>query len=92
MVHTGQFRIASPLFSPLHSTHSYWRLVVTRPLTMGTPLHQISILSKSHARYSRYYEPLLAPLRQSPVRLVEIGVQGGASLAAWRRFFPRVSG
>ena len=42
-------------------------------------------------RYSRYYEPLLAPLAQAPVRLLEIGVEDGRSLAAWRRYFPQVS-
>ena len=42
-------------------------------------------------RYSRYYEPLLAPLTQAPVRLLEIGVEDGRSLAAWRRYFPQVS-
>ena len=41
-------------------------------------------------RYSRYYEPLLAPLAQAPVRLLEIGVEDGRSLAAWRRYFPQV--
>ena len=41
-------------------------------------------------RYSRYYEPLLAPLTQAPVRLLEIGVEDGRSLAAWRQYFPQV--
>lgn len=42
----------------------------------------------THHGYARYYEPLLAPLRQSAVRLLEIGVEDGASLAGWREFFP----
>ena len=38
--------------------------------------------------YLRFYEPYLAPLRDQPIRLLEIGILGGASLAMWEAFFP----
>jgi hypothetical protein len=37
--------------------------------------------------YLRFYEPYLAPLRDQPVRLLEIGILGGASLAVWEAYF-----
>jgi hypothetical protein len=40
-----------------------------------------------HAYY-RQYERLLAPLRFTRVRLLEIGVQGGRSMHLWREYFP----
>ena len=39
--------------------------------------------------YQRYYEPVLGPLRHFPVRFLEIGVEDGRSLAAWRQYFTR---
>ena len=41
----------------------------------------------THHGYARYYEPLLAPFRDAPVRLLEIGVESGHSLTAWRQYF-----
>ena len=70
---------------------------MTRPRTtgrcrtgLGSPC--IYTIHLTMYRYSRYYEPLLAPLAQAPVRLLEIGVEDGRSLAAWRRYFPQVMG
>jgi hypothetical protein len=37
--------------------------------------------------YERQYERLLAPFRYQPVRLLEIGADGGASMAVWRDYF-----
>jgi len=46
--------------------------------------------------YIDFYEELFAPLRDRPIRLLEIGVggnedprQGGASLRAWKEYFPK---
>ena len=39
--------------------------------------------------YSRQYEGLLAPLRERPIRILEIGVYNGGSLLAWRDAFPK---
>ncbi|WP_211222354.1 class I SAM-dependent methyltransferase [Actinokineospora enzanensis] len=45
--------------------------------------------------YTRHYENYLAPFRDRPIRLLEIGIGGygrelgGASLRMWRRWFPR---
>ena len=40
-------------------------------------------------RYDRWYEAHFAPLRHEKIRLLEIGVKQGASLAMWERYFPR---
>jgi hypothetical protein len=39
--------------------------------------------------YHRIYEPRFSPLRDKPVRLLEIGVLKGASIKAWLEYFPR---
>lgn len=44
--------------------------------------------SRSHG-YTLVYEPYLAPLRDRPIRLLEIGVWEGASLQMWSRAFPQ---
>ena len=38
--------------------------------------------------YIDYYESLFSSLRDKPIRLLEIGVQGGISLLMWREYFP----
>lgn len=43
--------------------------------------------SKGHS-YCRYYEMMLAHLRDWPINLLEIGIDEGASLKMWRDFFP----
>jgi SAM-dependent methyltransferase len=40
-------------------------------------------------RYTTVYERYLAPLREEPITLLEIGVQTGASLRMWEDYFPR---
>ena len=39
--------------------------------------------------YTDYYESLFSPIRDKPIRLLEIGVQGGISLLLWREYFPK---
>lgn len=39
--------------------------------------------------YTAPYSLLLEPLRKKPIKFAEIGVYLGASLRAWRMFFPR---
>ena len=46
--------------------------------------------SRGH-RYDRVYEPALQSLRDEPIRLLEIGVLRGESLAAWVGYFPRAT-
>jgi len=41
--------------------------------------------------YLRHYEDLFAKWRHSPINLIEIGVAGGASLAAWEQYFDRAT-
>ena len=41
--------------------------------------------------YLKQYDVLLAPWRDRPVRLLEIGVQNGGSLEIWGRYFPSAS-
>ena len=38
--------------------------------------------------YERVYEPLFAPMRDEPLRILEIGILKGASLASWVDYFP----
>lgn len=39
--------------------------------------------------YERIYEPLFEPLRNEPLRILEIGVFKGAGVAAWLEYFPK---
>jgi hypothetical protein len=41
--------------------------------------------------YLRVYDKLLAHLRGEPLRIVEVGVLKGGSLALWHRFFPQAA-
>lgn len=43
----------------------------------------------SHHGYHRYYVPALSALRNTPVRLLEIGLLGGGSLKLWKAFLPK---
>jgi hypothetical protein len=38
--------------------------------------------------YSKYYEMFFGPIKDSNVKLLEIGIFAGASLRAWREYFP----
>ena len=38
--------------------------------------------------YCRTYEQYFGPIRAWPVRLLEIGVQTGASIKTWLEYFP----
>lgn len=38
--------------------------------------------------YAKYYEMFFRPLKESNVKLLEIGIFAGASLRAWREYFP----
>ncbi|WP_426957725.1 class I SAM-dependent methyltransferase [Muricoccus radiodurans] len=49
--------------------------------------HGTDKASRAHD-YLRTYDAFLAPLRDHPVSLLEIGVLGGASLRTWRDYFP----
>ena len=43
--------------------------------------------SSSFHNYLNTYESLISTLRDSPIRIVEFGVGGGASIRTWRRYF-----
>ena len=45
--------------------------------------------SSLHHDFLRLYEGFLAPLRDRPLRLLEIGVWSGQSLRTWAEYFPR---
>jgi demethylmacrocin O-methyltransferase len=40
-------------------------------------------------KFTEIYEHLFSPLRQSPVRICEIGIFGGGSLRMWTEYFPK---
>jgi len=41
--------------------------------------------------YERVYEPVFEGLRQEPLRILEVGIFRGASLAAWIDYFPNAT-
>ena len=41
--------------------------------------------------YERVYEPAFEDIRQEPLRLLEIGILKGASLASWVDYFPNAT-
>ena len=43
------------------------------------------------ADYLRHYEREFSYLRDEPINVIEIGVQGGSSLRMWERFFTRAT-
>ena len=46
--------------------------------------------SKVHG-FTRHYEQYFEPVRHFPIKLLEIGVQSGASLRTWKNYFPNAS-
>lgn len=44
-------------------------------------------ISDKWSSYLPYYDKLLAPLRDAPIRMLEIGVQNGGSLETWAQYF-----
>jgi O-antigen biosynthesis protein len=46
-------------------------------------------VSEKWSMYLDVYPRLFEPFRNTPVRLLEIGVQNGGSLEIWRKYFPR---
>jgi len=44
-----------------------------------------------HLNFIKYYEEYFSPLREKPVRILEIGVQKGYSIATWLEYFPKAS-
>jgi hypothetical protein len=59
------------------------------PLPSIENLHRNKIgkVSDKWASYLPYYDQLFAPLREFPVKLLEIGVQNGGSLETWSNYF-----
>ena len=57
------------------------------PLSLAELLIAYGSDKELHHGYSRYYEPILAPLRYSAIRFLEIGVENGNSTTAWQAYF-----
>lgn len=50
-----------------------------------------SVFTRTYAKpkdYCRHYEQFFAPLRDQPVKFLEIGVGGGESIRGWLDYFP----
>ncbi len=45
--------------------------------------------ASSHHNYLTFYESFMAPLRDAPITVLEIGVYQGASLKTWREYFTK---
>ncbi|WP_108860595.1 class I SAM-dependent methyltransferase [Ruegeria sp. Alg231-54] len=52
--------------------------------------HEGKVSDKWHS-YLEIYDEQFASLRESPIRLLEIGIQNGGSLEIWSRYFPNGS-
>jgi hypothetical protein len=50
--------------------------------------HKTGKLSDKWELYLDVYARVLAPLRDRPINLVEVGIQNGGSLELWSQFFP----
>jgi hypothetical protein len=44
--------------------------------------------ASTHHNYLSFYESFMAPLREEPITLLEVGVYQGASLKTWAEYFP----
>lgn len=42
----------------------------------------------NHHKYAEFYEKYFLSIRENPLKMLEIGVQNGASLRAWHEYFP----
>ncbi len=77
---------------------SFWRKFSAPPLSLdaigakyGTDKSSQGKPGKGHDAghdYLRVYEKFLAPLRNAPIKVLEIGVQAGNSVRMWEEYFP----
>lgn len=49
--------------------------------------HKVGKVSDKWASYLGYYDSLFRPLQDSPISMLEIGVQNGGSLETWSQYF-----
>lgn len=49
--------------------------------------HRTDKSSKVH-NYTEHYQQYFEPIRNEPLKILEIGVQSGASLRMWKEYFP----
>lgn len=50
-----------------------------------------SVFTRTYAKphdYCRHYEQVFEPVRNLPIRLIEVGVGGGESIQTWLEYFP----
>jgi len=91
---SGQTRISS---SPGKSAHARVSNMLATLFTANVlastnmPLHDVMYASGSdkgtHHHYDRYYAPIMEPLQDAPIRLLEIGVERGKSMELWDNYF-----
>ena len=60
-----------------------------RPSLDAIGLRQGTDKSSRHHDFLRLYESFFAPMRDRPLRILEVGVWDGESLRTWAEFFPR---
>jgi spermidine synthase len=67
------------------------RVIVSRlSLDQIAQMHGTDKCSEAH-NYTAVYAELLNPVRNEPLRILELGVQDGASIRTWCDFFPRAT-
>jgi len=63
---------------------------VLPPEVLSDPLYQLWRTIPQGLKWTQYfpvYEAIFAPIRTSPLRILEIGIWQGSSLQLWRRYF-----
>lgn len=58
-------------------------------MTAGELFTKYGSDKETRHRYGEAYDRLLAPYREAATAVLEVGIARGASLRAWRDFFPR---
>jgi hypothetical protein len=56
---------------------------------MGRRIHEVPITKLGLAHYMRNYDEFLGPLRDRPLRLLELGIAEGDSLRRWAEWLPQ---
>jgi hypothetical protein len=72
---------------------SRWKIAMTPTLHQLGLKHHVGKANEGKTflgrNYLDIYEQYLAPLREAPIKLLEIGVKGGRSLRMWAEYFSR---
>lgn len=60
-------------------------------MSSGRSINDVPISKLGLAHYMRNYDELLGPMRQRPIKLLELGIAEGDSLRRWAEWLPRAA-